>query len=292
MPHITTNYKMFVPAGHHRQPRNANATIDLLLPSGGDTPYTPAYAPQLPIPGSNPQQYAKLLFWSDTDGSNGIIRPPLPFDIPSAASARTVTGWYFPDGGSGPPGPTVIIDDAFSARAGAFIDDTFVDVTSDPSLTGDANVIGVVPTKSAQTLVAKGNVMSTTEPFSQWLLNDAIMPIGQATLHVPAATQGIAIAIYQQGELPRGPRVNDYFAEVVRIFFGVINDGPGLTDHGPIGPWGPLIQKLAAGGAIAAQAERLHSRIGAEIGHLAAQEAIADLKKAIAAFEKIAGKNG
>src|SRR4051812_26349010 len=148
MPHITANYKMYLPAGHHRQPRNANAELTLAPTSGGDTPYSPPYFPELPYTVTAGNGLAKLLFWSDTDGTTGIIRPPQPFDIPTAASARTVTGWYFPTSGPGVPGPSEIIDDAFSAAQGRFIDDTFVDVTSDPSLTADANVIGVVPTAS------------------------------------------------------------------------------------------------------------------------------------------------
>ena len=151
MAHITANYKMYLPAGHHRQPRNANAELSLAPSSGGDTPYSPPYFPQLPytLPNSGGDGMAKLLFWSDTDGTTGVVRPPVAFDIPSSANARTVTGWYFPISGPGViNGGSAIIDDAFSANLGTFIDDTFVDVISDPSLTADANVIGVVPTAS------------------------------------------------------------------------------------------------------------------------------------------------
>ncbi|MEP7130641.1 MAG: hypothetical protein ABI770_05885 [Sphingomicrobium sp.] len=75
MSHITANYKMYLPAGHRRQPRNANAELTLAPASGGDTPYSPPYFPELPytLPGGS--GLAKLLFWSDTDGTTGIIRP-------------------------------------------------------------------------------------------------------------------------------------------------------------------------------------------------------------------------
>jgi hypothetical protein len=289
MPHITAYYKMYLPAGHHRQPRNANAELTLAPPSGGDTPYSPPYFPQLPYTVSEGSGLSKLLFWSDTDGTTGMIRPPLAFDIPTAASARTVTGWYYPiSGPEGPPGPPAIIDDAFSAAQGRFIDDTFVDVTSDPSLTANANVVGVVPTASAETLAAKSNVLSTTEPFSQWILNDALMPLGDTTLDVPQGTEGIAIAVYQQGSFPRPPRFN--YEEFVRILFGVIQDGGGLTDHGPIGPWDPLIAKLRSSMVVAGRGGGLDRKIAHEITHLAAQDAIEAIRVALPEFEKLAGK--
>ena len=37
-----------------------------------------------------------------------------------------------------------------------------------------------------------------------------------------------------------------FFAEIVRILFGVIQDGGGVTDHGPIPPWEPWVQVLAS----------------------------------------------
>lgn len=293
MAHITANYKMYLPAGHHRQPRNANGELALTAPSGGDTPYSPPFFPQLPytLPNNGGQGAAKLLFWNDTDGTTGMIRPPQAFDIPSAASARTVTGWYFPISGPGTPGAgSGIIDDAFSASLDRFIDDTFVDVSSDPSLTSDANVIGVVPTTVAETLVAKAHVASTPDGFSQWILNDSILPMGVSALNVPAKTDGIAIAVYQQGTFPKAPRVN--YEELVRIFFGVIQDGGGLTDHGPVDPWGPLISRLANSGLVATQAGKLGNGIGAKIGHLAAQDAVVAIHAALKEFEKLAGKTG
>jgi len=293
MAHITANYKMYLPAGHHRQPRNANAELSLAPSSGGDTPYSPPYFPQLPytLPNSGGDGIAKLLFWSDTDGTTGVVRPPVAFDIPSSANARTVTGWYFPISGPGViNGGSAIIDDAFSANLGTFIDDTFVDVISDPSLTADANVIGVVPTASAQTLVAKGHVLSVPEPFSQWVLNDSIMPVGNSTLQVPAGTDGIAIAIYQQGNFPKPPNLGRDFAEAVRIIFGVIQDGGGLTDHGPVGPWDPLITQLLNASQIASHATKVRGTLSAEITALAAQDTLAVIRAAVPQLEKLAGK--
>jgi len=303
MPHITANYKMYLPGGHHRQPRNVGAELTLLPSSGGDTPYSPACPLELPytLPGgSSSSGLAKLLFWSDTDGTTGIIRPPQPFGIPAADTARTVTGWYYPISGPGNGGgPPQIIDDAFSAAQGQFINDDFVDVTSDPSLTSQANVAGIVPTANAQTLVAHQYVGpnpasplgSTPEPFSQWIFNDAIMTVGDHTLNVPQGSVGIAIAVYQQGQfrIPRPP----YYAEVVRILSGIIDDSPGwiLTRHGPrpVDPeWGKLVERLIESGGVAARTEGFEKKLAAAMKGLAAQDAIEAIRQALPRLEKLA----
>lgn len=293
MPHITANYKMYLPGGHHRQPRNSNAELTLAPASGGDTPFSPPYFPMLPYTLGAASGLAKLLFWSDTDGSTGIIHPPQPFDIPTSATPRTVTGWYYPTSGPGAPGNgTAIIDDAFSAAQGRFIDDTFVDVTSDPSLTANANVIGIVPTNNAETLVAKGHVLSTTEPFSQWIFNDSLMPLNDATLNVPQGSDGIAIAVYQQGNF-RIPRFDNY-AEVVRILFGIIDDSPGAIwgPHGPVPVdpgWGKLIERLFTSGQLAGRSGKIEAKLAAKVRGMAAQDAIMAIREAMPEFEKIAG---
>jgi hypothetical protein len=292
MPHITTNYKMYLPGGHHRQPRNLSAELTLAPSSGGDTPYIPAYIPTFSYTYGGGNGLAKLLFWSDTDGMTGIVRPPQPFEILSAASARTVTGWYYPISGPGNGGgPPQIIDDAFSAGLGRFIDDDFVDVTSDPSLTSQANVAGIVPTSNAETLVARHNVLSTTEPFSQWILNDMLMPVGDNSLDVAQNTVGIAIAVYQQGDF-RIPRI-DHYETFLKILFGVINDAPGVG-IGPNGPvpidpeWGKLVERLVESGGIAARTGGFDKKIKAAMKGLAAQDAIEAIREALPKLEKLA----
>jgi len=206
MPQVTVNYKMFLPGGHHRQPRNTSIDLDLAPTAGGNyqpgSTCTPGYFPMLPYDPAN--DMAQLQFWSVTDGTAGHVFPADPLTVPVGSSPLWITAWYFPVTGPGIGNGSAIIDDAFSANSGNFIDDTFVDVTSDPSLTNDANVIGVVPTKVAETLEAKVSVPSTTEPFSRWILNSTFKPIGTTTLDVPARTSGIAIAVYQKPDSDRG----------------------------------------------------------------------------------------
>ena len=199
LPHVTWYYKLILTAGHHRQPRNTSSEEDLAPSGGGDIlpggSVTPTFFSQLPCP-TDSSASAKLIFWSVTDGTSGQVLPPSPLTQTVGNSPMTITAWYICTGGGG-PGSTVIIDDAFSANLGQFIDDTFVDVTSDPSLTNDANVVGIVPTSQAETLQAYSSVVSTTEPFSKWILNGTFMPAGNRILNASKGAVGIAIAVYQ-----------------------------------------------------------------------------------------------
>jgi hypothetical protein len=297
MPHVSVHYKMYLPAGHHRQPRNTAAELEL-APSGefditnpGNA--TPNYFAQLPYTIPAGSGIAQLIFWSVTDGTNGKVYGPNPLTQPVGANPLTITAWYWPiSGPGGISNGTAIIDDAFSANQGRFIDDTFVAVTSNPSLTNDANVIGIVPTKSAQTLQAAHSVTSTTEPFSQWFCTDAGTATGD-TVNVPAGADGIAIAIYQR---PDGPPLNPKGRDESiggTVIGGVPFDGDGAiiingVPH-PIGPWGPLIARLARSAVVAFSSRSLEHRISAQITQLAAQDALHSIKQAIQGFEN-AGK--
>jgi hypothetical protein len=235
LPHVTIYYKMYLTGGHHRQPRNASAELNLAPQAGGDVPTggstSPAFFPQLPYTYSGGSGMATLEFWSVTDGTNGQVLPPTAINQTVGSLPLTITAWYFPTGGS--PGPTEIIDDAFSANLGQFIDDTFVDVTSDPGLTSEANVVGLVPTSTAETLVARNAVISTPEPFYKWVLNGAFMLAGDRTLHVAKDTVGIAVAIYQQSQTSLGipPNISAY-----NPWWWIETHG-GLVPPGPVDPW-------------------------------------------------------
>jgi hypothetical protein len=163
-------------------------------------------------------------------------------------------------GGSG------IIDDAFSANLGRFIDDTFVDVTSDPSLTSDANVIGDVPTTVAETLVAHGVVASTGEPFARWILNDGLHPDNNTTLEVPAGTDGIAIAIYQAPPQGTRPKFNsNQYAIWQYVDYGTMVDG------GPH-PWNPFVNQLIYAIALADAAASFDARVRGQLVSVALEQ--------------------
>jgi hypothetical protein len=296
MPHVSIHYKMYVPAGHHRQPRNANSEIEL-APSGevdvtNPGNVTPPYFAQLPYTLGGGSGFANLIFWSVTDGTNGKVHDASPLTQPVGANPLTITAWYYPISGPGLPGGDAIIDDAFSAAKGDFIDDTFVTVTSNPALTSDANVIGVVPTSSAQTLVAAHSVASTPEPFAKWLSFGAGTAAND-TLSVPAKSNGLAIAVYEKPDSVVNPiKDPDSIGVIVgTIIGGVAVDGGGaIIINGkphPVDPWGPLIAQLIKSALVAVGAKSLADRkLGAQITHLAAQDALGAIKHGAAAFEK------
>src|SRR5262249_38237886 len=128
------------------------------------------------------------------------------------------------------------------AVQGGFIDDTFVDVTSHPSLTTNANVVGIVPTASAETLQAKPSVVSTPEPFSQWIMNSTLMPVGNNILNVAQGADGIAVAIYQTPKnlIPKLP-----FEAMYNPWWWIETHG-GLVPPGPGPQWLTSIAPLVA----------------------------------------------
>jgi hypothetical protein len=167
MPQVTDFYKC-MPAGTIAS-RATNADMNLAPQSGGDVTnpgvHTPPFSPELPYTIPAGSGMAKLLCWNATDGTHGQVLPPVACTQQVGANRLTITGLYFPISGPGVVGDgSAIIDDAFSAALGHFIDDTFVTVTSEPSLTSDANVIGVVPTTNAVTLEASASVASSRSP--------------------------------------------------------------------------------------------------------------------------------
>jgi len=277
LPHVTTYYKLILTAGHHRQPRNSTAEEDLAPSAGGDVlpggSFSPTFFATLPCP-TDSKEIAKLLFWSVTDGTTGQVLPPAAFTQTVDGSSLTITGWYICTGGDGTGTGTAIIDDAFSANLGGFIDDTFVDVTSDPSLTSDANVVGIVPTNVAETLVAYSAVVSTTEPFYKWVLNGAFMVAGDTTLKVPKGTEGIAIAIYQSP--PPSNIIPPYFAQYNPWWWIVSWWG-----HGP-DPGPEIVREFAAAAELVGVANHVSPQIRARTLQLALEQ----VRIATSAIEK------
>jgi hypothetical protein len=288
MPNVTINYKMFLPGGHHRQPRNTSVDLDLAPTAGGNyqtgSPCTPVYFPKLPYdPASD---MAQLQFWNVTDGTAGHVFPPDPLTVPVGSSPLWITAWYYPISGPGVGNGSVIIDDAFSANSGNFIDDTFVDVTSDPSLTSDANVIGVVPTKVAETLKAKVSVPSTSEPFSRWILNSAFMQMGTTTLEVPAKTSGIAIAVYQKPDSDKGYLGKLLSQEAAYDRWWWIETHGGLVPPGHGDPW---VTGVTAAVTLVEAAKRVSPSLRAAVLEVAIRQMsnmTAEIKKQINTLQK------
>jgi hypothetical protein len=303
MPHVTVYYRMHVPAGHQRRPRHHAADLTLAQTAGSDVPnpgiYTPPFFAQLPYDLGG-RGLAKLLFWNVTDGTHGQVLAPTPFDQAVGENPLTITAWYVPITGPGVTDPG-IIDEAFSAALGKFIDDTFVTVISNPAqandaaLTGDANVVGFVPTDVERRLDANLTVTSTTEPFGRWILNDLGMPLDDRSLTIKEGNSGIAIAIYQTKDpvvtRPRAPL--QPYSQAGLFIGGVLVDGGGNILIGgvphPIHPLGPLMVRIAHSAVISVEARGLEKRVGAQVQKLAAQDALAAVKEATPVLEKQIG---
>lgn len=294
MAHVSVHYKIIIPGGHHRQPRNTGGELEPNPSSEVDVSgnITPLYIPELPYTMNGQNGLSQLLFWSVTDGTNGATYPAGPLTQSVGAAPLVITAWYWPISGPGVPGTgSAIIDDAFSAIKGDFIDDTFVTVTSDGSLTSNANVVGVVPTTVAETLKASHNVTSTTEPFHQWVSYGAGTASGFSdTINVPAGSDGIAIAIYQNsGSPPPGYGKPGQYGIYGTIIGGVAVDGGGwIIINGiphPVDPWGPLYSSLINASLTTAGSRAMPAKEGAQVRQLAARSVLTSIEKTIPKIE-------
>jgi hypothetical protein len=292
MPHVSVHYKIYLTAGHHRQPRNANSTLEPNPSSEVDVAepgnITPLYIPQLPFLNNGQPAMSQLLFWSVTDGVNGQTFPAGPLTQPVGSSPLIITAWYFPVGAGG-PGTTAIIDDAFSAIAGNFINDDFVTVTSDPSLTSNANVDGVVPTTHPETLQALPSVSSTAEPFLKWVVFEAGTASGN-TVNVPQGATGIAIAFYERPTPIRVPNYPANYGIYGTLIGGVAVDGGGaIVINGvphPVDPWGPLMVALVQASLVSAASRSFSSTFRQEGSKLATGAVLDLIRQALPVIEK------
>jgi len=204
------------------------------------------------------------------------------FSQPATSENLTLIAWYFlPGGGIGGTGTEELLD-AYSVSLGNFINDDFVAVSSDPSLTANANIIGEVPTAVAETVDAFASMASTSESFVEWvrMAGDGTTAAGER-LNVPAGANGFAFATYGRHTFTI-PKPNIDKSEGVVIIDGIINDAPGhivVNGHPvPIDPgWGSLIKQLFTLAGLQANAGRLgkesavrlQSSISHELGSVA-----------------------
>jgi hypothetical protein len=282
MPHVTTHYRVLVVEGHHRQPRNSTSWIEPNPQSDAEviagTTITPYAPPQLAYTDGGKPQVANFLFWSASDSTDGQTTTNPMLNQTVASVPMTLTAWYVPPGGLGPGGGPGYILDAFSDAIGDFVDDTFVTVTSDASLTNQANVVGIIPTTNQETLAAAASI-HTGENFEHWIGGS---PSG-TTDTLAAGTSGVAIATYHKQHIQL-PNVGSHEQEGQVILGGIAVDGGGYAypighpgSGGPVGPWGPFVQRVARAAFLSSLASSMGSL--AEVEKLALNEIAAATKQ-------------
>ncbi len=285
MTHVDIAARLIQPAGHHRQPRSSASWITLAGGSSFESPsgsFVNATAAAVPD--------AQFVFWSASDGTNGQTTASTTIHQQVGSATLAVTAWYLPVGGNGLPGPSGYLLDAFSVAHGDFIDDNFVDVTSDASLTSDANVVGWVPTVRTQILDAHGSVSTTSESFERWIG----VPASDRTATALEGSSGFGIASYRKAEVTI-PNVQ-VPKEAWLVFGGIAVDGGGFVipiggggGGGPVGPWGPFMERFSRAYAAGALAAGISGAAGKDIQVQAANEIAAAAKANVAAVKKQLG---
>ena len=183
----------------------------------------------------------------------------------------TLVAWYFLPGRGGDGGGVLI--DAYSIAASDFVDEDFVTVTSDPSLTSQANVAGFVPTTNAETVAAFA-ALADGERFEHWLVTSDTASASGAILSTPVKSAGLAFATYRDVK----PPVADVTEPLLggTILYGITKGGDGVIIIGGrpihIGPFGPLIGRLLALVGVSTAAGALPDASAAEIRRVLARD--------------------
>jgi hypothetical protein len=280
MPSVHTRYVTWV---SRRRRHHGGTAEDLVAPltttaaSGGAYQ---AWAPPV-ISWNGHEHTAAFAFWSTTGGSDGAFVSTDPsLTVPIGGGDVAATAWYLPGGGNG-NGPGIDID-AFDVNLGDFVDDDFVDVVSDPSLTAAANEDGWVPTNSAQDVRAYGSIHAV--PFAEWTVVAGSENVSYVDLQAAAQSYAVAFAFYQSPVRHLGPLRQ--YEEGTWVSWGVKVDAGGPTGHGPVPPWTPFIRELAAGFALAETATQLHPELRANVLRLAAEQVQGAAKRITGAMER------
>lgn len=274
MPIATIHFVTWISRGrrHHGSAYSDIAPATTSTLTAGDTFQPPWAPPSISWTNSSGKvQTAVFAFWSVTGGVNGgIVSTPDSNTAPPVTvgdSPIVATAWYVQPGGGG-HGTGVSID-AFDVNQGMFVDDDFVAVTTDPTLSQNANEDGFVPTAEAENIEAFGQIHGV--PFTNWKVVVGDETVSYLDLGVTIGTNAVAFAFYHLLKFTLPKDVGSY-AQITHIYFGVINDGPGRTDRGPVGPWDPLVRQFAAGLALATAASSVNEKLQGELRNLAAAQ--------------------
>jgi hypothetical protein len=289
MPNAYTRYVTWISRGRRHHGSAAAAIVTPPPPSvmaQGDTFQAPWAPPTISWVDDTGTHSANFAFWSVTGGTGGAFVSALNTPPPAQVGSGDIvaTAWYIAGGGNGgPPGVSI---DAFDVNMGNFVDDDFVTVSPDNTLTAAANNDGFVPTASQEHVNAFGSIHSV--PFVNWTVIAGTETVNAGDLLATARSSAIAFAFYQTPNLPRlnVPRVPE---DSTWVSWGVMVDGGGPTGRGPVPPWNPFVLQFAAGLALADSARNVSSELRSHVLDLAAKQvsiAADAIQKALRAGKK------
>jgi hypothetical protein len=270
MPNVHTRYVVWESRGYRH--KNGSGALDITTPGntgvGDGSPYAAYAFPEGSWTDLNGPHTAYFAFWSVVGGASGPMFSTDPdLTVTAGSSDMQATAWYIEGGGGG--GPALLID-AFDVDIGDFVLDDFVNVVTDPSLTAEANLDGIVPTTTT-TEDVRAYTSIRAVPFDQWLVVEGTEPVTAEDLSGVQDTTAIAFAMYQStGGVVVPPIPN--IADVTWVSWGVTVDGGGLTGRGPVPPWNPFVRELAAGLALADSAATVDQSLRSAVLRLAADQ--------------------
>ena len=293
MPNASTHYVTWISRGkrHHGSAyQDIGPQSNSNLQTGDN--FQPAWAPPtIPWNDSSGAHTGFFAFWSIAGGANGGVVDfnTLPQGVPVGSTDIVATAIYIEGGGgNGEPGAWI---DAFDVNQGIFVDDDFVNVSPDASLTAAANNDGWVPSASAENVLAYSSIHAV--PFSEWHVFVGTETVSNTTLSIAAQTSAVAFAFYKTPVSSGPPKIDRNFALQTWVSYGVMVDGGGPTGGGPVDPWGPLVMELAAGLMLAEAAKKVNTELKAQVMGLAAKQvsiAASGIQKSMLSAAKTAGR--
>jgi hypothetical protein len=275
MPTVHTRYVTYNRKGGRRL-HAGTATDDIVSPLSTATPDGGSYqawaSPSITWTDMQGEHTADFAFWwvLGAEGGPAVSTDPSLQVTVEGADVQAVA-WYLPTGGGeGPGGPAYYID-AFDVNEGRFFDEDFVTISPDGALSAEANETGVVPTASAEDILAVASIEGV--PFLDWtaFVHPKPQVLTTEDLKAPREATAVAFAFYQTpaAVVPRRP---GHFELGTWVSWGVKVDGGGPTGRGPVEPWNPFVRQLAAGLALADAARLVAPELRGAVSELAARQ--------------------
>ena len=281
MAHVSTQYIVYNHGGtgvrhHHFSSANdiISATDDNYPGSSDNSPGTHTCYGFALSPDTNQYPFAFMAVAGNVGTQHLFTSPGNPV-IEVGSNNVTVLVVYGPVGGTGTNGDPGVWVDAFNLDTGAFSDDLhFISVLTPPTppdnidnaKTSWANQDGSISTVTAEHIRASQTIDGSAQ-FVEWkqimspasINNSRDVDLGQGD------TNKIWFAFYQTPPPLQVPKINEegsvwmYLSPGVLVGAGGWGIGPDGKPH-PIGPNGPLIQKLMTTVGILSLATNMSSR--------------------------------